>query len=196
MSQPEPKKTPEPISPELFRNVMHCLREWWRATRPTAWLFPGQRPGHPMDKGAVQWACRLARFRSGIVKPLTPHSLRHAFAVHLLSHAAKPCAEQFASTSKDHFEGIAWHSDEAAGVPILNESLGHFVCTVEQSFAITDHILFVGRVVACELNDKEPHPLLYFDRNYRKLSPASESPANNLEPWGSAKDIGLPGWGW
>ena len=64
--------------------LLQCLREWWRATRPTVWLFPGQRPGHPMDKGAVQWACRLARFRSGIVKPLTPHSLRHAFAVHLL----------------------------------------------------------------------------------------------------------------
>jgi site-specific recombinase XerD len=68
----------------LSPTLLQCLREWWRATRPTAWLFPGQRPGHPMDKGAVQWACRLARFRSGIVKPLTPHSLRHAFAVHLL----------------------------------------------------------------------------------------------------------------
>ena len=68
----------------LSPTLLHCLREWWRATRPTVWLFPGQRPGHPMDKGAVQWACRLARFQSGIVKPLTPHSLRHAFAVHLL----------------------------------------------------------------------------------------------------------------
>ena len=68
------------LSPTLLR----CLREWWRGTRPALWLFPGQRPGRPMDKGAVQWACRLARFRSGIVKPVTPHSLRHAFAVHLL----------------------------------------------------------------------------------------------------------------
>jgi integrase/recombinase XerD len=68
----------------LSPTLRHCLREWWRVMRPTGWLFPGQRPGHPMDKGAVQWACRLARFRSGIVKPLTPHSLRHAFAVHLL----------------------------------------------------------------------------------------------------------------
>ncbi len=37
-----------------------------------------------MDKGAVQWACRLARVRSRLTKPVTPHSLRHAFAVHLL----------------------------------------------------------------------------------------------------------------
>lgn len=68
----------------LSATLLHCLREWWRVARPTTWLFPGQRPGHPMDKGAVQWACRLARFRSGIAKPITPHSLRHAFSVHLL----------------------------------------------------------------------------------------------------------------
>jgi site-specific recombinase XerD len=37
-----------------------------------------------MDKGAVQWACRLARVRSRLTKPVTPHALRAAFAVHLL----------------------------------------------------------------------------------------------------------------
>jgi site-specific recombinase XerD len=68
----------------LSPTLLQCLRAWWRTSRPTIWLFPGQRPGHPMDKGAVQWACRLARFRSGITKPVTPHSLRHAFSVHLL----------------------------------------------------------------------------------------------------------------
>ena len=68
------------LSPTLLKE----LRAWWRATRPTTWLFPGQRPGRPMDKGAVQWACRLARFRSRLTKPVTPHLLRAAFAVHLL----------------------------------------------------------------------------------------------------------------
>jgi site-specific recombinase XerD len=72
----------------LSPTLLHTLRAWWRTIRSTSWLFPGQRPGHPMDKAAVQWACRMARFRSGITKPLTPHSLRHAFAVHLLEAGA------------------------------------------------------------------------------------------------------------
>jgi integrase/recombinase XerD len=68
----------------LSPTLLHQLRTWWRTTRPTTWLFPGQCPAQPIDKGAVQWACRLARFRSRLTKPITPHSLRHAFAVHLL----------------------------------------------------------------------------------------------------------------
>jgi integrase/recombinase XerD len=48
------------------------------------WLFPGNIPGRPITRHAVGDACELARKRSGITKPVTPHSLRHAFATHLL----------------------------------------------------------------------------------------------------------------
>jgi site-specific recombinase XerD len=68
----------------LSPTLLDELRAWWRIGRPTTWLFPGQRPDQPMHKGTIQWACRLARVRSGLRKPVTPHLLRHAFAVHLL----------------------------------------------------------------------------------------------------------------
>lgn len=68
------------LSPKL----LELLRTWWRLERPTPWLFPGDRPGQAISKDAVEQACQKARRRCGISKPITPHLLRHAFAVHLL----------------------------------------------------------------------------------------------------------------
>ncbi len=68
------------LSPKL----LDTLRNYWRAVRPTGWLFPGDQPGRPISREAVGDACQAARRMSGIDKPITPHSLRHAFAVHLL----------------------------------------------------------------------------------------------------------------
>lgn len=72
------------LSPKL----LDILRDYWKATRPTEWLFPGDRPGRPITRFAVERVCRETRQRSDITKPVTPHSLRHAFAVHLLESGA------------------------------------------------------------------------------------------------------------
>jgi len=68
------------LSPKL----LDILRDWWRVHRPAYWLFPGGRPGQPITRNAVEDACQKAHRRCDISKPITPHSLRHAFAVHLL----------------------------------------------------------------------------------------------------------------
>jgi integrase/recombinase XerD len=65
------------------------LRSYWRAVRPTgAWLFEGDISGQPINRSSVEVACQQTRQRSGIRKPVTPHSFRHAFAVHLLESGA------------------------------------------------------------------------------------------------------------
>jgi len=56
-------------------------------------------------------------------------------------------------------------------------------------------VIFIGRVLECNLTDRAPDPLLYFDRGYRKLAAGMEPGAEKLEPWG-AQDAGLPGFGW
>jgi site-specific recombinase XerD len=68
------------LSPRLLDE----LRTYWKAAHPTLWLFPGDLPDQPITRSAVQLACQKAHRASGIKKPITPHSLRHAFATHLL----------------------------------------------------------------------------------------------------------------
>ena len=64
--------------------LLKILRAWYRAARPEPWLFPGVVPGRHITRNGINYSCRRAHERSGLSKPVTPHSLRHAFAVHLL----------------------------------------------------------------------------------------------------------------
>lgn len=68
------------LSPKL----LETLRHWWRTGRPVQWLFPGNTAGAHISRSAVEQACQKAHHLCGIPKPITPHSFRHAFAVHLL----------------------------------------------------------------------------------------------------------------
>jgi len=68
------------LSPKL----LEILRAWWRVERPEHWLFPGDIPRQHISRDAVERECQKAHDICKISKPITPHSLRHAFAVHLL----------------------------------------------------------------------------------------------------------------
>jgi integrase/recombinase XerD len=68
------------LSPKL----LETLKNYWRAVRPKGCLFEGDGAGQPIHRSSVELACQKARRISGIRKPITPHSMRHAFAVHLL----------------------------------------------------------------------------------------------------------------
>ena len=65
-------------------SLLALLRDYWKRTHPGAWLFPGDRPDRPVSPLTINRTCREVRLQCGISKPVAPHSLRHAFAVHLL----------------------------------------------------------------------------------------------------------------
>lgn len=73
------------LSPKL----LDTLRVYWRHTRPRGrYLFPGGFPGAPISTSAVQRVLKKAVGAAGLTKRATFHSLRHAFATHLLEAGA------------------------------------------------------------------------------------------------------------
>jgi site-specific recombinase XerD len=72
----------------LANRLLGELREYVKQYRPEHWLFPGQRLGTPLSSSSAQIVFRRAVERTGLTKRVTFHSMRHAFATHLLESGA------------------------------------------------------------------------------------------------------------
>ena len=74
------------LSPDLLA----LLRAWWQQGKregvmlPAGWLFPGQDPAKPITTRQLSRVVEAAAEAAGLTKRVSPHTLRHSFATHLL----------------------------------------------------------------------------------------------------------------
>jgi site-specific recombinase XerD len=120
----------------LSEKLLDTLREYWRWMKPKTYLFPGMVKGRRIDvpiSPAIAWvAGNTARKRAGIEKRITPHTLRHSFATHmleagadlrtiqmLLGHAELADTAVYLHLSRRHLQAVA-SPIEAIAVSSLN----------------------------------------------------------------------------
>ena len=76
----------------LSQKLLETLRVYWRWMKPKTYLFPGTvdnwRADVPVTTKVPWEACHQAAQRAGITKHVSPHTLRHCYATHLLESGA------------------------------------------------------------------------------------------------------------
>ncbi|MCP4160878.1 MAG: tyrosine-type recombinase/integrase [Deltaproteobacteria bacterium] len=72
----------------LAENLLEVLKQYWLESRPEAYLFPGKVPGNPLTREAINNLLKKYASMAGITKNVSPHTMRHCFATHMLEDGA------------------------------------------------------------------------------------------------------------
>jgi flavin reductase (DIM6/NTAB) family NADH-FMN oxidoreductase RutF len=99
------------------------------------------------------------------------------FAVNVLGEADRALSDRFAwSPDAERFGAGSW-STAVTGAPVLEEAVAWLDCTIASRHIAGTHTIYVGLVQASAVLRPEGAPLLYWNRDYRRLAlPGAPSP--------------------
>jgi flavin reductase (DIM6/NTAB) family NADH-FMN oxidoreductase RutF len=91
------------------------------------------------------------------------------FCVNVFAAHHERAARQFAQRGIDRFAGVAWHPRPAG--PALDEAVAWIECAIDAVHEGGDHLIVVGAVTALAVNERQPHPLVFFRGRYGSFGP-------------------------
>jgi len=90
------------------------------------------------------------------------------FAIHVLAEDQTSLCQQF-SREGLNFDGLDW-APNADGVPLIEGCLARFDCRLEAQHDGGDHVIVIGRVVAC--TERPGAPLIFSAGEYGRFTAA------------------------
>jgi len=121
------------LSPQL----LELLRDWYQIARPKLWLFTGHDPILPLTTRQFTRAIHAAAKMAQITKRVTPHTLRHSFATHLLEAKIDVRIIQVLLGMATYCQRTVNGSSDILSVPSALEQTP----AAQQKLALLDHLV-------------------------------------------------------
>ena len=103
------------------------------------------------------------------------------FAVNILGEEQRALADRFAWVEdEERFAAGSWTSGQT-GAPLLVDALAWLDCTLHSQHAAGSHTLYIGRVEVCATPRAGELPLVYWNRDYRRLAVEPAAAADAAE---------------
>jgi flavin reductase (DIM6/NTAB) family NADH-FMN oxidoreductase RutF len=157
------------IDPELMRQAM---RQWATGVTVVTSQFKGEMHGMTVSS-LISVSLEPALLLVSIQVSTHTHALIEragVFGVTILHESQSTVSERFAGRSggdQDRLADLAVYRLQT-GVPLLCDGLVGFDCRVVATHPVSEHSLFIGEVLAVQVN-QDGAPLIYYNRAYRSL---------------------------
>lgn len=92
------------------------------------------------------------------------------FAVNILAEDQRDLSNRFAWSKEDRFALGSW-TTAVTGAPVLTDAVAWLDCKIYSRLPAGTHTIYIGQVVASAVPRPDGAPLVYWNRDYRRLDP-------------------------